>query len=348
MQGRGWNTVSVRTPRAPCGHPAGAPHRPAPPRPQRRCHGVPGAAGPHTAPHARDPLAEGLPQVPGEGQLRGSSKPCPGGTALPAEGAQPRPGRAPRQAGSAPGLLPLPPPARMRHWAGPEQGGAPVLSAHWRAGWGRGVAQTLRAHLAHRGRGGAALGRSLGRGRGERRSRAPIGGGERGGARAEAPPRAGFPSGAAEGSAMEGPRSWPSSGGAGRPLTEDEMAEVKKDVSGGGTGGPVPGAGAERQVGPVRGRGAEALRERAGDAARGRREERERRVRGGGGDFSPAVGCGAITAGEHLSRGPESRCAVCPRPAWAEGRAPGPGTGRARVTWCPELGWKCVCCSWCQ
>ncbi|TRZ24572.1 hypothetical protein HGM15179_002519 [Zosterops borbonicus] len=29
---------------------------------------------------------------------------------------------------------------------------------------------------------------------------------------------------------MEGPRSWPSSGGAGRPLTEDEMAEVKKDA----------------------------------------------------------------------------------------------------------------------
>lgn len=137
---------------------------------------------------------------------------------------------------------------------------------------------------------------------------------------------------------MEGPRSWPSSGGAGRPLTEDEMAEVKKDVSGGGAGGPVPGAGAERQVGPVRGRGAEALREQAGDAARRRREERERRVRGGGGDFSPAVGCGAITAGEHLSRAPESCCAVCPRPAWAEGTAPGPGPPGARARGAAQRG----------
>lgn len=32
---------------------------------------------------------------------------------------------------------------------------------------------------------------------------------------------------------MEGPGLWSSSGGVGRPLTEDEMAEVKKDVSGG-------------------------------------------------------------------------------------------------------------------
>lgn len=53
------------------------------------------------------------------------------------------------------------------------------------------------------------------------------------------------------------------------------MAEVKKDVSGG------PGAGRRGQVwsgewGPCAGGGAEALWERAGDAARGRRQGRDR------------------------------------------------------------------------
>lgn len=54
--------------------PAGTPRRPAPPSTLNRCQDAPGAAGPDTAPHNQDPLAEGLPHVPGEGQLQPVSR----------------------------------------------------------------------------------------------------------------------------------------------------------------------------------------------------------------------------------------------------------------------------------
>lgn len=204
-----------------------------------------------------------------------------------------------------------------------------------------------------RGRGWFRLG--AGRSRGPERPLAKAGGG---GARAEAPPRAGFPSGAAEGSAMEGPGSWASSGGAGRPLTEDEMAEVKKDVSGGRGRGLSARAGRGAESG-ARARAGERKRcgNGRGDAARGRVRE------GGGGFWARLCPPGSLRCeADHDSRtlipgpgaGPGSRpCFALPsaaRPAWAgvsgqscEGSVrPVPVPRRrqraGRVTWYLKLG----------